>query len=304
MSLSTVERARGNWSWILPRLGVDARFLVKRQGPCPRCGGRTRFRYDDKGDGWFYCNQCGPGPGLVLLRKLHGWSHAEACRQVDAIIGQAPQPAAKPSRPARGADAKLAAIERLLAGSSDDDVVLGYLRSRGLSVSSDVLFGRRSCAYYAGNELVGRYPAVIAPVVSPPGDLVSAQRIYLADVEPRKKLAEVAGTVNGAAVRLHPCDDEVGVAEGIETALAAYQRFGVPTWAAISANGIKTFEPPPGVRVLHVFGDNDSSYTGQAAAFDLARRLGNGPNRIEVKVNIPPEVDTDWLDVLNQESGT
>ncbi len=56
--MSTIERARGRWSEILPRLGIDARFLRNRHGPCPLCGGKDRFRFDDRdGSGSYFCNQ-------------------------------------------------------------------------------------------------------------------------------------------------------------------------------------------------------------------------------------------------------
>jgi putative DNA primase/helicase len=101
MSGETVERARGRWREILPALGIGRQFLVNRHGPCPLCGGKDRYRFDDRdGTGSYFCSQCGAGVGLILLRRKFGWSYGEACREVDQIIGtDSPRPAPQPSKP-------------------------------------------------------------------------------------------------------------------------------------------------------------------------------------------------------------
>jgi len=73
--------------------------------------------------------------------------------------------------------------------ATDRRVVDAYLARRGLSASSPILRGDAHCPYFDGERrMLGRYPAVIAPVHGPEGSLESAQRIYNADVDPRKKL--------------------------------------------------------------------------------------------------------------------
>src|SRR5579864_4184849 len=73
-----------------------------------------------------------------------------------------------------------------------------------------------------------------------------------------------------SAVRLAPAGPVLGVAEGIETALAAQLLFGFPVWACLSAGQLTTFEPTIGTQRLVVCGDNDADGTGQRAAYTLA----------------------------------
>jgi putative DNA primase/helicase len=100
-----------------------------------------------------------------------------------------------------------------------------------------------------------------------------------------------------AAVRLSCVETTIGVAEGIETALTASIRFGVPVWAATNAVLLEAWVPPQGVKRVLIAGDNDESYTGQSAAFNLARRLVRDGYAVEIQ--IPREAGTDWADTVN-----
>lgn len=300
MSGETLNRARGRWREILPRCGIDSTFLVNKHGPCPLCGGKDRFRFDDRsGAGDYICGQCGAGAGLTLVCRKNGWDFKTACREIDAIIGAGlPPPKAPPTRAASTPDKRRATTERLWAEARSPQVVADYLASRGITAASPVLRGHARCPRFDDDRrFVGCERAVLAPITGPDGTLQNVQRIYVRDGAKKPMPGRPYSIGAGLAVRLFdPADGVLGVAEGTVSALAAHELFGVPTWALLDAGHMREFYPPTGVRLIRIFADNDESYTGQEAAYALAKRLRG--TKFAVDVDLPTVAGWDFADVL------
>jgi putative DNA primase/helicase len=66
----------------------------------------------------------------------------------------------------------------------------------------------------------------------------------------------------------------------------------VPVWSALTEGLLQEWVPPPEVRTVLIFGDNDLSFAGQTAAYTLAKRLkarGLAPH-----VELPIRPGPDW----------
>ena len=86
--ISTKVAANGRWPRVLRALGVPAKVLSGRNGPCIFCGGKDRARFTDyNDDGWYVCAQCGKNNGFHFLMKLHGWTFRQAADEVDRVLG-------------------------------------------------------------------------------------------------------------------------------------------------------------------------------------------------------------------------
>jgi len=294
------DRAQGRWSGILPALGISESFLTGKHGPCPLCGGKDRWRWDNReGRGTWICSKCGAGDGIALVMQKNGWEFREAAKQIDTVIGSA---SADAPRQERSDLEKRHAMSRLWRSSKAieaDDPAGRYLARRvGLTSFPSCLRTAINVRYQS--DPPSFHPALIAMVAGPDGAPSILHRTYLtadgrkASVGAPRRL--MPGTIaKGGAIRLAPAGDALGIAEGIETALSAFALFGVPCWAAVNAGMLAAWEPPPEAKRIIIFGDNDPSYTGQAAAYALARRLGSHERVIEVRV--PAEVGADWNDV-------
>ena len=283
--------ANGRWHGILSALGVQQQFLTRKHGPCPGCGGTDRYRWDDKdGRGTFFCSNCGAGDGFDLLKILKGWDFKEAADRVAEVVGSAKQDA--PRKIQTVAEQRAAMKRRWDACKPVEpgSVVARSLASRGIEATSKVI---RSAP---------DRPAMVALMQAPDGRATMVHTTFLnsdgrkANID-QPRLMMPGCIAEGAAVRLAPHGSELGIAEGIETALAATAVSGIPCWAALNEVCLRKWLPPAVERVV-IFGDNDANYVGQAAAFHLARKIRSSKDAPAVEVRIPPQIGTDWNDVI------
>jgi len=296
--VKVTDQAQGRWPAILIALGVPEQYLENRHGPCPICGdGKDRFRFDDKeGRGTYYCNVCGAGDGFKLLMGYYGWSFAEAAEKVEGVVGTCSEAPKKTNVDPAVRLRKIAANAKRLNGN---DPASTYLKARKL-IAPSVLRYSEAEPYYEDGRAVGSYPAMLGLVSSPIGKPVTWHVTYLKDgkkapVSSPKKVMKAVEKVSGAAIRLYPLASHIGIAEGIETAIAAHHFTGLPVWSVISAGGMESFIPPSVVKAITIFGDNDLNYTGQKAAYVLAHRLATRLS-LMVRVEIPAASGEDWAD--------
>lgn len=303
--------ARILWPAVLERLGIDASFLRNKHGPCPACGGKDRYRFDNRrGRGDFYCNGCGPGDGFALLQRVHHWSFSEARKRVVEASGirfECAMPAtvagtlrtnALVAAPTR----RVLRVLRSRCAVADCPDAIAYLQSRELwpLPAGFRLRAHAGLEYWDDARQIGHFPALIADVRDIAGELVTVHVTYLrggrklTEHEPRKLLSPLTGRT-GCAVRLMPlAGSTLGIGEGIETCLSAALLERLPVWAALNTTLLAKFEPPPGVTTLRVYADRDEA--GLHAAGQLVERLQGRGMRAELRP--PPSPAKDWNDVL------
>ncbi|MFN4088935.1 MAG: toprim domain-containing protein [Alphaproteobacteria bacterium] len=267
--------------WLPPlfpqaRRASDGRTLrcADLSGRPPRNEGSCVIHLSGPRAGWGYDHATGECAGSIdLIHHATGLA-SSALFEEAARLARLDQPApAKPSNPKPDHSLEVA---RILAGCQPlaGSLAETYLRSRGLQdpLCPDLLFNPDITDYDTRRGWAGMVGVVRDGAGAPTGGI---HRTYLLDdgsakAPPGKKML---GAIAGGSVRLAPigADGHLGVAEGIETALSARAIFGVPTWAALSADGIRRWQWPAGVRHVTIFADAGAAGTQAAAA--LADRL-------------------------------
>jgi putative DNA primase/helicase len=241
---------------------------------------------------------------MALAQAVLGSDFRAAAMEVERLAGGAGYES-PPNQPSEEDNRRMRRqLWKQSSPATMDDPVGLYLRKRLGVQSMPMALRYHQSLHYRNGESKAVLPGMLAIVADMSGQPVTMHRTYLtkagakAPVEFAKKLLP-GDMPTGAAIRLTPVAPCLGIAEGIETAIAATILTGVPCWSAVTALGLSRWMPPADVTEVVVFGDNDQSYTGHAAAYVLARRLT--AKKLAVDVSVPQGAGDDWADVRARE---
>ena len=268
--------------WLPPffphaRMSADRKTLrcADLSGRAPRGEGSCVIHLRGPRAGWGFDHATGELAGPIDL--IHHSTGVSGVAMFEEAAKQArldrPAPAAPSGIPRVDHSHEIA---RIIAGCVPivGTVAQRYLDERGLEDpgSADLLFNDDLSDFDTKRGWCGIVAIVRNGAGEPTGGI---HRTYLLDdgsakAPPGKKML---GQIAGGSVRLSPIGDDghLGIAEGIETALSAQAIFNVPTWAALSADGLRRWEWPQPVKRITIFADAGTA--GQQAAADLAERL-------------------------------
>lgn len=289
----------GNAEEILVAAGLDRAYLRYAEGPCPICDGKTRFRWRAKTEDAF-CNHCRHLGVFDLLKHLLNTDFRGACDFVrrwagcgdqDGGAGVEPRPVrvAKPVPVEPDDTEKLKSKYRQLW--SEGGLILpgtpAYMyvmrRAPKLKEIPRMLRAHPALPYWEEDPATGKfvkrgtYPGLLALAQGLNGAGVNVWRYYLTEDGGKADVPEVKKGAGrflqpSYAVRLaEPEEDELGVAEGLESAWNVTATYQIPCWATLSADGMRKFDLPAGyehVKKVRFFGDND-------ARDKFGRRAGN-----------------------------
>ncbi len=259
------------------RMSADRKTLrcADLSGRAPRGEGSCVIHLQGPRAGWGFDHATGESAGPIDL--IHHSTGVSGVAMFEEAAKQArldrPAPAAPSGIPRVDHSHEIA---RIIAGCVPivGTVAQRYLGERGLEDPgcADLLFNDDLSDFDTKRGWCGMVAIVRNGAGEPTGGI---HRTYLLDdgsakAPPGKKML---GHVAGGSVRLSPIGDDghLGIAEGIETALSAAAIFNVPTWAALSADGVRRWEWPASIKRVTIFADAGNA--GQQAAADLAERL-------------------------------
>jgi predicted P-loop ATPase len=267
------------------RLSPDHKTLhcADLSGRAPRNAGSCVIHLRGPRAGWGYDHATGESAGPIDLIHYGTGLTPPALFEEAARHARLDRPA--PARPAAAAPDHSHEIARILASCVPlaGTVAAVYLQARGLHdpASPDLLFNPDLADF----DTRRGWPGMVARVRDGAGEPTGGiHRTFLLDGGSGKAPVgkKMLGPIAGGSVRLSPmpADGHLGIAEGIETALSAQAIFDVPTWAALSADGLRRWEWPANIKQTIVFADAGDAGIQAAAALAERLNIAGIPNRV------------------------
>lgn len=278
---------QGRWREILENYG--ARLPAGRHhGPCPICGGKDRFRFDDKdGLGTWFCNQCGSAGGLKLLSLYIGKSTIDTAKE---LVGDKPKSIApkRQFKPRDDSAIRKMNHEQAKKGAQSllDSAVVAthpYMDKKGLTgewlVNGEPIMGREAVIDIGQLLLVPAYRD---------GELINMQKIKT-DGEKRPI---TGGDMEGVYHKIDGKVKMIAIVEGFATGVTVNKMTGATTYCAFNTGNLT--EVGKFVKSQHpkskivFFADRDEHKAGQKYADNAAVPIGG-------IVALSPELG-DWDD--------
>lgn len=263
--MKTTEAVKGKWATVYEHYElppITGKRHYKGEAPC--CGRKGKFRIDDwNGLGTFICACGAKGNGWELLKIKTGKDFRTLAREVDGIIGNNYKiERTEKKTPTYKDDIRRA---KRISGTN----VHEYLKERGVYE-----IPQKAAFNVDGN--------MYCIAVDENGNPVYKHVTYLeGEKKVGRKKHKLMENARFGVIRLYDMSETLGLAEGIETALAAKQIYKVNTWSAMDANNLAKVRVPRGVRRLFIFADNDKNGIGLASAFACANGNYMANNDVE-----------------------
>lgn len=329
------RKMEGRWLGAFKALAPSLDTAIDKLGdnvPCPVDGGTDGFRlFKD-------ANYTGGGvkqswrvlpEGIDMLMWVNNWSFTKVYDELDAWLGNKPVesgPIYIPKPKPVNETSLRKWLNRIWKEALPLDDLMAfparaYFKYRWIhnaaSAASDIRF--HPCLNYKDKQgkLLGRFGAVLILVRNNNGEPVSIHRTFITQGglkvnldgphKPRKLTPPVNKSSKGRHVRLFMHKNGyLGVAEGLESALAVREAKQFPVWPGLSNTMLQSFVPPKGVHTILNFVDKDRNKTGEKTAIILRANLIQ--EGIRVFDLLPPtpilssdEKGVDWADQLKRD---
>lgn len=304
-----IDRARSRLDVIIAE--VPLRPIGRElRGQCPFHEERTASFYVVPDKGFFHCFGCGAhGSAIDFVMRSRGLNFPEAVRE---LCGLPQQTAARaPDRRAIAAQAAETSetVQTIVAECStvrQQTAAFMYLHSRGLEPSRDRMDRLLAHPGLYCHEISRPLPALVAPISGLDGVITAIQRIWVlprlvageapdsrAPLRARKK---TLGQMGNGAVWLDPLRGPLlGLAEGVESALAAGALYGIPVAASCGVSRLASIAIPEGITDVVIFGDNGEN--GRRLANLAAEQIADRA-RVRCEAQFPPDEFSDFADQL------